>query len=437
MTSDLLIDVFSPMPPLRTEIANHTAGVLQALQHLARVRVWTAQEGPVELAAQDVELCRFRPDALPIAKLNEADATFYNFGNNAGFHRDIHRAAQRVPGIIILHDTRLQHFFAAYAEQPGKDRELYLAQLERSHGPAVREMGEQFIAGQRGLQDMVQMAPMTLAALEGAIAAVLHNPEEKEALEGRTHVPLYCLPLSSRFGPTPAHRPPRSADMPSRLVMFGFIGENRRLLPILEALAAMPDRDDYRLDVYGVVEQAVEADALVAASGLSSIVTRHGFVPEAQLDAALADADLALNLRWPSMGEASATQLRIWASACPALVMRVGWYAQLPPDTVFMIEPAQEREGIVTQLRALRRAPDLYARAGAAGRRILEQLHSPERYAEGLLAVASQHAVQHARQVGYALAERAARFMLDLGPPEVARLQGGEVGRRIAGLTSN
>lgn len=431
-----LIDVFSPLPPQRTEIANHTAGMLHALQGMARVRAWTSQEGPVELAAKDVELCRFRPDALPVATLNQADATFYNFGNNALFHRDIHLAARQVPGIVVLHDTRLQHFFAAYAEQPGASRDFYLAQLEHSHGPAVRAMGEEFIAGRRTMQDLVRAAPMTLAALDGAVAAVLHNPEEMAALEGRTPVPLYCLPLSFRFGATPARRAPQETGAPSRLVMFGFIGENRRLLPILQALAAMPDRGQYRLDIYGVVEQAAEADALIAASGLGGIVTRHGFVPEAELDAALAGADLALNLRWPSMGEASASQLRIWAAGCAALVMRVGWYAQAPPDTVFMIEPAREQEEIAAHLRALRQTPALYARAGAAGRRVLEQRHSPEHYAEGLLAVAAQHAAQNAAQVGHALAERAARLMLDLGPREAARPLGGEVGRRIAGLTS-
>lgn len=437
MTRPELIDVFSPLPPLQTDIGNHTAGVLRALSRKAHVRAWTSQEGPVELAAPEVEVRRFRPDDLPVATLNQADATFYNLGNNARFHLDIYQAARRVPGIVVLHDIRLQHFFANYAERPGADREFYLAQLEASHGPALRAKGEAFIAGKLDFEELVAEAPMTLATLAGATGGVLHNAVELAALEGQTHVPLYGLPLSFDFGPLPARRKPAYGDAPSRLVMFGFIGGNRRLLPVLETLAAMPDRDQYRLDIYGIVEQADEADALIARAGLSGLVTRHGFVPEADLDAALVASDLALNLRWPSMGEASGSQLRLWAAGCPSLVTDVGWYAQLPPETVFLVDPNDERGGIEAHLRALRRDPAAYARAGLAGRRVLERLHSPDAYADGLLRIAAQHAAQHARHQGHALARRAAAALLEVGPPELARPLGAEVARRIAELTGN
>ncbi|TPG46412.1 glycosyltransferase [Roseomonas nepalensis] len=431
----MLIDVFSPLPPLQTEIANHTAGVLRALGRKVRVRAWTSQEGPVELAAPEVEVRRFRPDDLPVATLNQAEATFYNLGNNARFHLDIHQAARRMPGIVVLHDIKLQHFFANYGERPGADREYYLAQLEASHGPVLREKGEAFLAGRLDFEELVSQAPMTLAALAGATGGVLHNAAELAALKGQTHVPLYSLPLSSDFGPLPARRKLADGDELSRLVMFGYIGNNRRLLPVLETLAAMPDRDRYRLDIYGIVEQADEADALISRAGLSERVTRHGFVPDAELDAALATADLALNLRWPTMGEASAAQLRLWAAGCPSLVTDVGWYAQLPPETVFHIDPSDERGGIEAHLRALRRDPAVYARAGLAGRRVLERLHAPDAYADGLLRIAAQHVAQHARHQGHALARRAAAALLQVAPPELARPLGAEVARRIAELT--
>src|SRR4051794_40770791 len=112
MTERLLIDFFSPLPPLPTDIGNHTAGVLAELQSLARVRVWTSQQGEIALALKNVEVCRYSGEAPPFRTLNEADATFYNLGNHARFHRDIHAVARRVPGVAILHDIRMQHFFA-------------------------------------------------------------------------------------------------------------------------------------------------------------------------------------------------------------------------------------------------------------------------------------------------------------------------------------
>ncbi len=436
MTRDLpVIDIFSPLPPLPTEIANHTASVVRAMAPLAKVRVWTDQPGPIELDIPDIEVHRFDPAALPSRILNRADVTFFNLGNNAGFHRGLHQAARRIPGIVILHDTRLQNFFAAYGEEAGPEREYYLDLLERTHGTHARALAVARMAGSDCFDELVEYAPMTLAALDGAIGAVLHNPEAQAALQPQTPVPLYHVPLSCDFGPAPPRRPKADPASPSRLVIFGFIGENRRLMPILRTLAGMPDRGQFRLDIYGQVTQEQQVDAIIADAGLEGIVTRHGFVTEAKLGAALAEADLALNLRWPTMGEASASQLRIWAARLPALVTRVGWYAQLCPDAVFMIDPDQECDEIVYHLRALRRFPGQYAEAGETGRRILEAHHSPRRYAEALLAIAADHAGQHARRMGVDLAERSANLLLEHAPPGLARPLGHEISRRVGELT--
>jgi glycosyltransferase involved in cell wall biosynthesis len=340
-----------------------------------------------------------------------------------------------VPGIVVFHDTRLQHFFAAYTEHDGPDRRYYLDLLERTYGSAVRVMGEEFIEQRGSLADLIEAAPMTLPALDNAVAAILHNAEEQTLLAQQTYIPTYYVPLSFRFDAAPDKPQNRDRNAPSRLIMFGFIGENRRLLPVLQALASMSDREDYRLDIYGVVEQQEAADAYVAESGLANLVSFHGFVPEPTLNMALEGADLALNLRWPSMGEASGSQLRIWASALPSLVTRTEWYAQLPAGTVFMIDQAEESVQIVRHLRALRTTPELFAAAGRRGRYVLESQHAPSRYAEALVEIAAAHSGQHLRRSGQALARRSAEVLLELTGAELARPLGWEIGRRIADLT--
>ena len=58
---------------------------------------------------------------------------------------------------------------------------------------------------------------------------------------------------------------------------------------------------------------------------MERLVKIHGYVRD--LDERLAEADLAVNLRYPSMGEASAAQLRIWDHALPSLVTERGGIA--------------------------------------------------------------------------------------------------------------
>ena len=249
MTRRLLLDIFSPLPPLATDIANFTAGLLEPLQALAQVRVWTAQSGPVDVPVPGVELRRFSPGETSWTELNAADATFYNIGNNARFHQAIHRVARRAPSIVILHDTRLQNFFAAYSERSGEDRAYYLDQLEAAYGVGARRLCEDYIAGRSGLDELIRIAPMTLPALDGAVGAIMHNQGDAACCAEQTDVPIYYLPLSFRYGPAPKRKRTFEPNAPTRLVMFGFIGRNRRLPEILSTLAAMPDRDRYRLDV--------------------------------------------------------------------------------------------------------------------------------------------------------------------------------------------
>ncbi len=412
MPARLKINFFSPLPPVRSDIANFTRLVVTPLHALADVTVWTAQPEPPELDSP-VTVERFDPADIAWPRLNQADLNVYNIGNNASFHRAIFEVARQVPGLVVLHDTRLQHFFARYSETPGPDRDFYLDCMRRSHGPAGLADAEAFLSGAQPLDRLVERYPLTLSAMEGALGAVVHNQADAQALAAQTRTPVFYQPLAFA-GSSPAPRRPEGSTL--RLVVFGFIGSNRRISSILEALAGLPDRD-WRLDIYGLLETPDEVAAQTASLGLEDRVHQHGFVPEAELDAALAQADLALNLRFPSMGEASGSQLRIWDASLPSLVTRIGWYAGLPKDTVFFVEPEREIAMIREHLAALRRDPAPFRRAGLRGREVLRQFHTPEAYAAALMEIAEQAAHLHARRKAIDLAHEAARRLMGMTDP--------------------
>ena len=404
------INLFSPVPPVRSEIANVTLLIAGALQAVANVTLWTAQPEPPEIP-DSLAVRRFDPARVPWSLLQQADLNVYNIGNNATFHRTIFDAARRAPGVIVLHDTRLQHFFARYSETPGPDRAFYLESLRRSHGLGSLADAQAFLAGSIGLDVMVDRYPMTAAAMEGALAAVIHNPVGLDALAAQTRTPIFNLHLPFA-GPGPGPRP--APDGTLRLVTFGFMGLNRRLNSILEALSGHADTA-IRLDMYGVLDEADMVEAQIAALGLDGRVRQHGFVPEPELTAALARADLALNLRFPSMGEASASQLRIWDAALPSLVTRTGWYGALPDDAVFFVEPDDEVGTIRAHLTALRADPARFRAAGLRGREILLEQHAPAAYAQGLLDIASQAPALHARRQAIAMSRNAAHALMEIG----------------------
>ena len=76
------VGFFSPLPPAPTGVSDYSAALLTALR----------KHGEVEVAASD------------------ADVALYHVGNNL-LHREIYDRALARPGVVVLHDAVLQHFF--------------------------------------------------------------------------------------------------------------------------------------------------------------------------------------------------------------------------------------------------------------------------------------------------------------------------------------
>jgi hypothetical protein len=118
-----------------------------------------------------------------------------------------------------------------------------------------------------------------------------------------------------------------------------------------------------------------------------------------------------VNLRNPSMGEASASQLHLWQYGLPSLVTRIAWYETLPEDTVAFVRPDHEMEDIHAHLAGFLADPEKYRELGRNGRRYVAENHSMESYANELLAIAARAPEFQARWIAQDLARRAASAM--------------------------
>jgi glycosyltransferase involved in cell wall biosynthesis len=341
------LNCFSPLPPSRTEIAANVARSLPALAEYFEVALWA--ERPYWSPALEAHAHVRAWEGEPWAELNAADATLYHIGNNARYHGWIWDIAQRHSGIVVLHDTGLHEFLLAHLE-------------EHPH------------AG-------LSAAGATAVTLERARGAVVHSGAAFQHVAALRLCPVVQLDL-----PYPAGRPvvPRSWDGILRVVLFGYLGANRRLASLLEAMASFADRQRLRLVILGELEEPREIAERIQAAGVGDLVDIRGFVPEAELEEQLDRAHLAVNLRYPSLGEASASQLRIWDRGLGSLVTRTGWYAELPSDTVWFVDPGNEVEDLQRHFRAALDAPAALQAMGTAGRHHLESRHDPRRYASEL-----------------------------------------------------
>jgi len=381
---------FSPLPPAKTDVAHYTLRILPELQERAEIILWTDQSEWDPIIEKYAAVRRYNSQKIPWPELHFADMTFFNIGNNPHYHGSIWKIARQYPGIVILHDLCLQEFFSSLYRNQWKDRDGYLRAMRVHHGEMGRRAAELYWDRRYSTEFMSEHYPLTHLALENALGAVVHTSEALNNLSKENKWPLCYAPLP--YAPTPRSKrnsakiaqPERDEKPPFRLIVFGYIGPNRRLDKLLEVLAKFPQRNKFRLDVYGEPWNSQQIRRNIKALGLKELVRLHGFVAEEELDNALAAAHLAVNLRYPTMGEASGSQLRIWDHALPSLVTKIGWYGHLPEDIVAFVSPENEVMDIHDQLNGYLANPSRFAEMGKRGHRFLEQYHSAKSYVEAI-----------------------------------------------------
>jgi glycosyltransferase involved in cell wall biosynthesis len=429
------LNLFSPLPPLRSDIARLTVNLLPRLARSAEIVVWSSEpEWRVE-APGNVTIRHYDVDRPPWREISQADVTLYQMGNDPRYHHAIWRISQQHPGIVILHDLMLQHFFSGLVfHNAGLNRRQYLELVERRHGAKGRVLAESHLQGLLSTEELSQTCPLTGAAAENALAVIVHSEAALASLP--PDIPAAFLPLC--VGTNLPSLQPRPNDQTGiyRLAVFGFLGPNRKLPLLLRALATFPQRDRFRLDIYGTMEGEEKMHQLICRMGLADSVTLHGFVSTSELDLALRGTDLVVNLRDPSMGEASGSQLHLWQYALPSLVTRKAWYATLPDNTVAFVRPEHEVEDIQGHLAGFLADPESYRELGRNGRRHVAEHHSSEDYADGLLEVTGHAPEFRARWIARDLARNAASTMRSWSDASTIDDLSANIAKQISMLTA-
>lgn len=449
------INWFSPLPPLMSEIAHYAKRTIPILAEQTEVVVW-ADQGRIDPEIKKrFEVRRYTARRVDWKNLNDADATIYHIGNDARFHASIWEVSRRAPGIVVLHDTSLQHLFGGIFFQQRRDPSAYLRAMELCYGGDGRRAAQEYIDHPDKDSYILHLSahyPLTESAIRGALAVLVHTKPAYDRLrqQQQSSVSVYAplpypalapsAPLDEQHFEDQAERHTPSARRALRLIVFGYLSPNRRIEPLLRALAGLAERDRLRLDIYGKLWDAEHVGELIRSLDLTRNVKVHGFVPDDELDRALAASDLAVNLRFPTMGEASSSQLRIWSYALPTLVTDVDWYGTLPAEAVMHVRPEYEIEDIRQHLRTLLSDPARFKSIGAAGRELLARQHAPGSYVEAIMNLVEQMPALRCRAAAFGMAERAASRMTpwaETNPDPATSLLSSSAAQAILDLTAS
>ena len=366
---------YSPLDPAASEIARYSEQLLPYLRQFAEV---VAVADGADGTAPVMQMAAAGVAALPV----------YHIGNNP-LHLPIYQRSLQEPGLVVLHDLSLVDLARHLSHQLERP-ELWKDMMCRQYGDEVRALVNRSEKSLADYNEMVANYPLFQPFVAGALGVLVHSRYALDALQRQLApgTPLLRLNLPA---PPPGEGPaPVAVSDPLRFVFCGHVGPNRRLVEFLQAWGSLPSPQRITLDLYGNISSSRQLLQHAGQFGVQQYIRINGYVSDAELERALQSADFAINLRWPTMGEASASQLRYWTAALPTLVSDVGWYAELPADSVCRISVGNEAGDLRALLEDALASRDKYRQVGLQGQARLREAHNPEYYARELLAFAAR-----------------------------------------------
>jgi glycosyltransferase involved in cell wall biosynthesis len=383
------IDYVSPLPPVRSGIADYSVDLLP---HLA------AQDGVSDLRLIHLPGQPVAPEVAArwtLAAAEEAGLDgripLYQMGNNR-YHEGVAALAMRLPGVLTLHDVVLHHLLLDVTLGRGLF-DPYIERLARDHGWAGRAAGLVKRWGAYG-DAAVFALPAHRALLRRQRGVLVHSAWAagviaEEDPEIRVRAIDMGIPLPPPADPAAGRRLRRRFGLPEDgpvLGSFGFQTPIKRTAAVIHALAA-PGLERVHLLVVGEVSPAVDLEGEARRAGVADRVHLTDFLPYEDFEASIAAVDLCLNLRYPTAGETSASLLRVMALGCPAIVSDYAQFADLP-ETVALRVPLGdgESEALAARLRELLGHPETLRAMGVAAREHVRTRHDPARSAAAVVA---------------------------------------------------
>lgn len=380
----------SPVNPAQSGISDYSEELLPYLGQFADLTVFV-EDG---LKPSNPQLSA-NLEVLPLRRLprelrrQRFDALVYHIGNSPA-HAGIWRAAQRMPGVVVLHDYVLHHFMLWYAANMQHDIQIYVRAMRERYGEAGDHMAQLMIRSRftNAAFDFPCCEPV-LAAARGLIAHSRYVQDKAAAI--RPELPSAVVPMGVPLPPLVDRNLARSSlGLPSSaaiLASFGHINAWKRVEPMLRALATLrAEGYDARYILVGSVSSNYDLRGLISRMGLQDVVTITGYVPREQFEAYVAAADICVNLRYPTGGETSASLLRLLGAGRPTLVSAVGSFAELPAGVAAQVDPdAGESELLLAYCRLLLGRPDLAAALGTQARAFVAGEHRLDQAALGYM----------------------------------------------------
>jgi glycosyltransferase involved in cell wall biosynthesis len=344
----------SPFPPQRSGIANYSHRLIQSLKPYFDIDLYYDGEPPS--ASLENEF-----DVYPLSDFaerhNNYDEAIYHLGNHSGFHKEIYRLAWDFPGTVVLHDYNLGHFMYESFYAHGNER-LYAQALLDGYG----DEGHQELQAMTGghIPDTTKF-PMSHAVASRSKKVVVHHRWVKQQLGDGKHIEV--IPHFAELNCQPTREEIEAyknrfllRDDHFVVSCLGFVNSNK-LPELLTGVVKRLIDDGYPVQMVFAGEPAPEVEGLereIRSSRYGEQIIFTGYQNETDYFSAIFASDIIVNLRNPSMGEASGTLMHALAAAKPTIISNTNQYREFPDKVCWKLtHDENQAEVLYAYIRAL------------------------------------------------------------------------------------
>ena len=323
----MTIGFFSPLPPAPTGVAEYAATLLAALR----------SGGRVEVGAGD------------------ADVALYHLGNNH-LHREIYQRAVTHPGVIVLHDAVLQHFFLGNLEEAA-----YVEEFVYNYGEWTRGLAQDLWRNRaRSAADPRYFEyPMLQRVVTASKAVIVHNPAAARIV--RLHHPQAAVFEIPHLFVRPVNLP-QAVDTirfraqlglaPRTLLVgvFGHLRESKRLPVLLRAMERVWQRDaDARLLVQGQFASSDLERAIAPRLAGDPRILRTAYLPDVEFWNWASAADVCINLRFPTAAETSGIAVSMMGIGKTVVYTAGEEIARIPENVCLRVDQGPQEESLLAE----------------------------------------------------------------------------------------
>jgi glycosyltransferase involved in cell wall biosynthesis len=301
------------------------------------------------------------------------DLPLYHTGNSR-HHTDLYQMSLRYPGLTVLHDVSLYHFLADSTTGQG-----HAAAYTREVGYVLGLEGINLLWRIRHGQQKHPLAdlPFLNRLADTSLGLIVHSQYAQTQIRATNQtVPIQIIPqlMAAQNGRSRRTELP----WPSDALIFAALGQ---IIPAKQPHLLL--KTPYaRFLFVGEPQPDVDLDGLIAEFNLQDVVYSTGFVEGlAEFGDWISTADVILNLRYPTVGETSATALRAMAAARPLIVFDHGWYSEIPA-TAALKTPVMDEVALLAAMQRLAYEPQLRQQMGQSAQQTIQQEYLPSHVAE-------------------------------------------------------